>query len=279
MKIWRRGAKAFWRFHHAQRGLTLLETVISTIVMGTGLTAAVGMMAVGTFAGEQLTNRSSGILSARSQMEFILGEPYQEDGVYGISPDIPAGFEVLVIHEPIEPGGLQKINVVALRPGAVAEEQKLQEGLTTLKSNRIPASGVRPPLPGLESERAISIPNLARRTGFFQTVDVISVRGSQVVARWQLISGEPTEHTSDRKQLSITIYVGTPFGLGTGISSTDPEAVSNTVIGQGSTRDVVLRVTSQKVTTNTFTVYFHNDEQGGQPIVIAKASIACVCPG
>ncbi|MBI2936231.1 MAG: hypothetical protein HYY31_05440 [Chloroflexi bacterium] len=264
------------RLATGQRGSGLLETVIALAFAATGVTAMVGLGAIGAIAGGTSNDRNVASILARSQIESLLSGPYRLAGDY---PSISfEGFVVEVLTEDVAPGLLQKVTV-RIRSGKGRDSDRILAEIESYKSNRYLSGGERPAPGGMEFLKSIDIPTLNGKTGAYFVVDVIpSAVLSTISGRWEITKDPAKPFSSERQDLSITIYQGTPFGEGSEVSSTAPEDVAGyTVIGVGKTKDVSMEVSARGQWSGKYTVYFFNETQGKRIATVA-ASLSCICP-
>ncbi|MEW6233089.1 MAG: prepilin-type N-terminal cleavage/methylation domain-containing protein [Chloroflexota bacterium] len=69
-----------------------------------------------------------------------------------------------------------------------------------------------------------------------------------------------TWNIAAKSKIEIWIYLGTPFGLGSGTSSTKPGDVLALVIADDWVNGITLTVTSDPMPAGAYTIYFWNDE-------------------
>lgn len=79
-----------------ERGQTLIEVLIGVILLAVVILGLLQGLSVGVWGTINVSQRSTALNLARSQLEYIKSQPYdgEEPFEYDIIPDVPAGFQV-----------------------------------------------------------------------------------------------------------------------------------------------------------------------------------------
>lgn len=94
-----------------QQGMTLVEIVVAVALFGIVVTAIIMGLAVGILVVSKVDDSSVASQLARSQMEFVLSQPYAEPVGYEPVSPIPDGFGVSITGTTLLPGRLQEVVV------------------------------------------------------------------------------------------------------------------------------------------------------------------------
>jgi len=108
-----------------EKGFSLIEVIIALALLGVVAIAFLSAMATGSKAIFIADERATAESLARAQLEFVRDQDYDADIThdppeYDLIPDIPAGYEINLIPERLDPegdgtdtdDGIQKITVV-----------------------------------------------------------------------------------------------------------------------------------------------------------------------
>lgn len=266
-------SKATWLLRGGSPGVTLLELVVSTTLLGFAGVAVVGGVAAGLRGTDSSTVRSVAGLLARSELDYVASQPFNDSGGYLIVPNLPPGFEVLVQVTTLQPGVLQEVTALAGRTG------ESPVAVSAYKTNRLLEIGARPQSAGLEGSRRLTFPYLLNAgEGVFQVVEIAPTEYRGVFrARWRLVATPPVGLPAEARSLSLTMFDGTPLGPGPlGISTIPPEQVVGAPRVSAATADLVIEVLASQVPGGLYTLYFFNRDP--QVALTAEAVVECICP-
>ncbi|MFN3650686.1 MAG: prepilin-type N-terminal cleavage/methylation domain-containing protein [Armatimonadota bacterium] len=97
-----------------RRGVTLLEVLVAAVVLATGITACLSVIAGSAAAVRRVEEHSRGLMFARSKMDEILKEPLLQTGTdQGQGIDETTDFDWQATIEPSQHPSLVLITVVA----------------------------------------------------------------------------------------------------------------------------------------------------------------------
>lgn len=115
--------------------------------------------------------------------------------------------------------------------------------------------------PGNCTQSVLVTSPLSRKQGFYF---VITSNGfSPISATWNIEA---------KSRIEIWIYLGTPFGPGSGTSLTEPTEAPGSAIIDDKANATTLTVTSDPMPAGTYTIYFWNDENKDD-VVTSSASV------
>lgn len=254
-------------------GVSFLEVVVSVAILSIGGTAVVGGLAGGLVGTDQSTARTILKTIAQSQLDFVATQTYRDDGAYEILTPVPPGYQVELQVTTLRPGFLHEITTLVGRTGSVPIR------ISTYHSNRLLETGSRPQSAGLEGTRPIPFPaEVNPGQGVFQVVQITpSAFLGQLRARWQLTATPPLGLISETRALSVSIFPGTPFGLGPqGTSLMLPADVGVAPLATAEASDLVVDVFARNISPGTYTLYFYN--RAPNQAATAGVEVSCICP-
>jgi hypothetical protein len=285
----------------SQGGVSLIEIVVSMMLWALVGATAFTAIAYTVPKVEQSESQVSEVILAQSQLDFVVLQPFREDGLYGLLP-APPGKEVALRVKDIRPGLLQEITLEARDREAGGKAT-----ISAYKANRLTDVGQLPQADGLEGLRSLSPPLLGRGQGWFQVMEVLptAARG-ELRGFWQLATPSPHHHLkgegrdddhgslddSDRdhahhhhhylhhkddfRWISVSIYAGTAFGPSpSGLSTTPPEQVLAPAVSRVENVGIIVEAFAQDLEPGLYTLYLFNKDT--KTAVTQKAAAACIC--
>ena len=162
------------------RGASMIELSVSLLVMSTLTTGFVGAVAVGAIASEEIGQRDSSLIIARSQAEYIASLP--TDGTYPVYPSAPEDYRISVFTGDVGcPGGgfLQCLRIEVLNEARGTGDTG---DIITLQAYRAvrfivadPATNGRvvPPSGGLERAHSVAVPIIPPGEGYAVVINPV----------------------------------------------------------------------------------------------------------
>lgn len=113
-----------------QFGMTLIETLIAISILSVVAATFLTAMSTSARATGMVQTRATAESLARSQMEYIKHQDYRVDGDYAELTDLPAGYDLEIIVERLNPRGDSTINDDGLQKIVVTVKRNNREVLT-----------------------------------------------------------------------------------------------------------------------------------------------------
>jgi prepilin-type N-terminal cleavage/methylation domain-containing protein len=131
----------------SEKGFSLLEVIIAIALLGIVAVAFLGALATGSRVIFTADERATAESLSRSQMEYVRNQKYDATNnppQYALMPNIPAGYNIVVSAERLDPkedgttndDGIQKITVLVYHPYDAAHPEDYVVKLEDYRSVR-----------------------------------------------------------------------------------------------------------------------------------------------